>query len=443
MKIGITRLASALKRWLVPRARIASSRRPSLERLEGRDLPSAAAVPSLRAESASAAPVLLWNTAALEAIRLDQTPPPAAARDLAIVQLSVYEATIKSIGGGSIPEAAIAAAADRALDVLFPQQSLAFDGALASEAATLRAGARRNAGVVLGVSAANAVLASRANDGSAASVSVTLSSTPGRWRPTPPALAPALLPQWGNVTPFALRSVSQFRVPAPPALSTPAYAAAVNQVEALGSATSTTRTADQTQIAEFWNDAAGTSTPAGHWNEIAEEVASRRHLGLPKTARLFAELDVAESDAAIAAWNVKYSDNEWRPITAIRLADQDKNPQTSAVPSWTPLLVTPPFPSYVSGHSTYSAAAATVLSSFFGAKTHFSATSDTLPGVTRSFSSFTQASSEAGMSRIYGGIHFSFDNQAGQRLGRQIGRYDLGHFANVVNTSPFAARRKT
>ena len=239
------------------------------------------------------------------------------------------------------------------------------------------------------------------------------------------------MPGWGNVTPFVLKSESQFRPAGPPAITSAAYAAALNQVESLGAKNSTTRTADQTQIALFWADGGGTETPPGHWNAIAEQVATSRHDSIVKDARVFAMLDTALADAAIACWNTKFTANLWRPITAIRLADTDNNPATTADPSWTPLLATPPFPSYVSGHSTFSAAAATILSAVYGPNTHFNATSDGLPGVTRSFKSFNDAANEAGMSRIYGGIHFSFDNRDGLALGRSIGDYVVKHAFRV------------
>src|SRR5262249_22257793 len=144
-------------------------------------------------------------------------------------------------------------------------------------------------------------------------------------------------------------------------------------------------------------------------------------------ARLFANLNVALADAGIAAWDVKFADDLWRPITAIRLADTDNNPATEVDPNWSPFLLTPPFPEYVSGHSTFSAAAATVLTSAFG-DVPFTIDSVGLPGVTRSFDSFTDAAQEAGRSRIYGGIHYEFSNQAGQQLGGAIGQWVVDAF---------------
>ena len=317
----------------------------------------------------------------------------------------------------------MAGAASEALLKLFPGQAAMLNRALTDALNKLPTNPSTIKGLALGRAVATAELALRSDDGSASAASYTPSDRPGLWRPTPPALANALLPGWGKVTPFLLDSPSQYRPPAPPAITSAEYARAVNEVKGLGAVNSATRTPDQTQIALFWADGSGTETPPGHWNTIAGQVAARRGLSLLKTARAFALLDAALADAAIACWDSKYADDLWRPITAIRLADTDDNPATTADPAWSPLLATPPFPSYVSGHSTFSGTAATVLSALFGARTSFTTTSDALPGVSRSFKSFDAAADEAGMSRIYGGIHYRFDNEAGLALGRSIGRF--------------------
>ena len=163
-----------------------------------------------------------------------------------------------------------------------------------------------------------------------------------------PNFMPALLPQWANLEPFALTSPDQFDPAGPPDLTSAAYAAAVNETESLGAADSTTRTADQTQIAKFWADGTGTYTPPGAWNVIAEQVAQQQGDSLDQNARLLAELNVAEANAAIVAWNTKYTDNAWRPITAIQNADEIGNPGIVQDPNWQPLLITPNFPEYIS-----------------------------------------------------------------------------------------------
>src|SRR5262249_5350673 len=161
----------------------------------------------------------------------------------------------------------------------------------------------------------------RRTDGSDRVVPNTPGTDPGDWQPTPPAFLPALAPQWPDVTPFAMSAGSQFRPAAPPALDSAEYATAFNEVQDLGRAGSTTRTAEQTQIARFWNDGLGTAFAMGYWNRIAQQVATDQGLGLVQDARVFALLNIAEADAHIACWDAKYTYNLWRPVTAIRAAD--------------------------------------------------------------------------------------------------------------------------
>jgi membrane-associated phospholipid phosphatase len=245
------------------------------------------------------------------------------------------------------------------------------------------------------------------------------------------------LPEWGYVAPFAIRKGTQYQPPGPPALSSAAYAQALNEVKALGGKDSRARTEDQTQIAHFWADLAGTSTPPGHWNLIAQEIARQRGTSLAENARLFALLNVCLADAGILCWVIKFTYDYWRPITAIQRADVDDNPSTEPDPNWQPLLETPPFPSYTSGHSTFSGAGAAALASFFGTDTiPFASTSEGLPGVRRSFPGFWAAAQEAGMSRIYGGIHYQFDNTDGLAVGRALALYVARqHFQPRANLS--------
>jgi hypothetical protein len=191
----------------------------------------------------------------------------------------------------------------------------------------------------------------------------------------------------------------------------------LKEVRELGGRDSRTRTADQTEIAKFWADGAGTSSPPGHWNRIAQALARDRRLSSFETARLFALLNATLADAAVCCWECKYRHALWRPVDAIRESDDEELRDTA----WLPLLPTPPFPSYTSGHSSFSGGAATVLASFFGSdRIAFESTSEGLPGVTRSFTSFSAAADEAGRSRIYGGIHFEFDNSVGLAVGRAV-----------------------
>jgi hypothetical protein len=181
------------------------------------------------------------------------------------------------------------------------------------------------------------------------------------------------------------------------------------------------RTAEQTLIAWFWDDGEGSVTPPGHWNRIAQAVARARGTTTAENARLFALLNIALADAGIVCWDCKFKYSFWRPITAIHEADRAGNPGMRPDPGWASLLTTPPFPSYTSGHSTFSGAAAAALAHFFGTdEVRFTSESDGLPGHGRSFASFSAAAAEAGRSRIYGGIHYEFDNREGLALGRAV-----------------------
>ena len=388
------------------------------------------------AVDASAGLIHDWNEVLLQAIRVERPAPPVASRAMAIVSTSMFEA-VNSLDGryesltglvpassSASPEAALAVAARDALAALFPGRTEVFDAALSASLAGIPEGEAKAMGIQTGTSAAKGILDLRSGDGSATPVQYTIGDQPGEWVPTAPAFAAAVLPQWANVTPWTLTSPDQFRPKAPPSLKSSAYARALNEVQSIGSATSTTRTEEQTAIARFWAGSPGTVTPPGQWNVIAQGIAKQSNMGLLETAHLYAVLDMALADAAIVCWDAKYEFELWRPISAIRSADQDQNSATTADPGWTSLLTTPAFPSYTSGHSTFSSAGATVMARLLGTDTiSFTIPSEVSGIAARSFSSFSAAAGEAGMSRIYGGIHFSFDNTEGQRAGRRLGEY--------------------
>ncbi len=393
--------------------------------------------------------VITWNQILLNAIASSTTPPPIASRAMAMVETAVFDAVnniVNKYQNYSITatppiaanctaraieaEAAAVEAAYTVLTSLFASQTATFNTARDTSLATIADGQAKTDGLAFGKTIANEVIRSRVDDRSAVRDPYTPGTNPGDWRSTGVITgttnpAPAVLPQWGDVKTFGIPETEMANNPIapPPALTSEQYATELNQVKELGAANSTTRTADQTQIAKFWADGAGTFTPPGHWNQIAQDVARDNFNSLVDNARLFAALNVAQADAAICCWDTKYSYNRWRPITAIRQADTDDNAATTADTSWTSLLTTPNFPSYTSGHSTFSGAGAAVLTSLYGDNYKFSTTSPGLPGVIRSFTSFNQAADEAGMSRIYGGIHFMSDNTAGLAAGKKIGEY--------------------
>lgn len=385
-----------------------------------------------------------WNTELLSAVRTQATPPPKAARNLAMAHAAMFDA-VNAItgthnayrftaagGAGASQEAAAAAAAHRVATQVFPGLNAAFDARLNAQLAAIPDSPSKSAGIAIGHSIADQMVSWRSTDGSGASVTYTPSNDPGRWRPTPGGALSPVLPQWPGVTPFAMNAGSQMRPPPPPALDSAEYTTAFNQVKIWGARDNSPRSTEQTQIARFWAQGGGTSTPPGMWNQIAAELGDQQGHSLADNARMFAMLNVALADAGIACWDAKYLYDTWRPVTAIREAHTDGNADTIADPNWTPLLTTPSFPEYTSGHSTFSSAAATVLANFFGTDAmSFTIGSDGLPGVERSFSSLWGAAEEAGMSRIYGGIHFWFGNSNALACGQEIG--------NLVARTQFTA----
>jgi hypothetical protein len=384
--------------------------------------------------------VLYWNEVALKAIKTQQTPPPQAARHLAMLHAAMYDA-INALDGRYRPyrvaihpegtvaaDCAAAIAAHRVLLELYPGTVESCDAALDAALENVADGPAKENAVAWGQRVAEQILSWRADDGSRREVRYTPSNTAGQWQPTPPDYRQALLPHWRYVMPFGIASAHDYQCAIPPALNSAAYTEAFHEVRDLGRIDSSIRTPDQTLIAQFWNDDAGTITPPGHWNRIAQTVSRQRGLSLVENARLFALLNISLADAGITCWEGKFGYSYWRPISAIHNADLDGNPDTAPDRSWQPLLKTPPFPSYASGHSTFSGAAATALARFFGNDAiPFSIGSDGTPGVTRSYAGFWAAAQEAGRSRIYGGIHYEFDNQEGLRTGRAVAEYIASH----------------
>jgi hypothetical protein len=384
----------------------------------------------------SGQPVIDWNAVLLSIVNTPGAQPATIqpTRNFAILHAAIYDA-VNSIDRSHKPylvsakaprdaseTAAADAAAHAALVGLYPAQQALLDSDYAAELAQVPHGPAKDKGVRLGERVAGELLAVRANDGSnLAPPPFIAGNAPGDYRPTPPNFPEPVFTTWGQVTPFVLKRGDQFRPPAPPALTSDAYAAAINEVQSLGSVASTTRTADQTEIGRFWNPPI-----QNFWNQIADTVALAHHSDLPTTARLFAALNLSFADSAIAFYDAKYTYRLWRPVTAIRLADTDGNPNTVADPNWLPLSGnTAADPSYPGAHSTISAAGADVLASFFGDDQSFSVTSPALPGVTRSFTSFDAAAQEAGLSRIFSGQHTRLDHVAGLALGHDVAGFVL------------------
>jgi hypothetical protein len=389
-------------------------------------------LPVAMPSAALADEVLDWNAIAVRAMQVaPAVPGPLQARFLAIVHAAIFDAvngierrfTPIHVDAEAPPDASRRAAAVQAaytvLVSFFPSQAAALDADLEASLAGIAADATENSqsiqrGRDWGEQVALAILAWRENDGLNPPAPTYLGRLePGIWRPTPrpnpdPSLPelpglPGLAPSLAYTQPFVIPSPSSFRPAGPPPLTSQEYADDVNEVQSVGALVSDTRTADQTESARFWAGAA-----ASIWNRAAVSVARERNTTLSQNARLFALLNIAAADAIIATWDAKYYFEFWRPITAIRLASTDGNPATIEQSNWVPLIVTPPYPEYPSGHQSISGAAQAVLTAYFGAATPFEAFSEGLPGVVRSWPDFATAADEASLARIWAGIHFRF-----------------------------------
>ncbi|MFW7381078.1 MAG: vanadium-dependent haloperoxidase [Oligoflexus sp.] len=377
-----------------------------------------------------------WNEVLIQAVRADRTPPPHASRAMAMVHTAIFDA-VNALSGRyepylltsseSAPTSDVAAVASAAAEVLihlFPAQEPFIARRLNQTLRSIPNGPSKTSGIRLGQRAAQMIIQFRSDDRGTVPPSRIPASGPGIWEPTLPNYVAYLLPGWGAIKPWAMRFSSQFRRHGPPPLSSERYADSYNETKTLGEKYSRVRTVEQTEIARFWEDPVGTATPPGHWNVIARDIALRRGLSLVENGRLFALLNMALADAAIVAWDMKFTYYSWRPITAIRRGDEDSNPLTEADASWEPLLTTPPFPDYVSGHSTFSEAAGQIIALFFGSEQiAFSARSDALPGVVRSYQNIFRAVDEAGRSRVYGGIHFQFADHSGLMAGARMANH--------------------
>ncbi len=395
----------------------------------------------LAISTARADVVLDWTALTVDAVRADNTAPNIAARNFALLHTAIWDA-VNSVSNTHQPyaflletppdtsvEAAAVAAAYHIFVSLYPSFVAWADDLYDPWLESVPPGRAVDNGLLLGAQIAYLILDLRSYDGSATDVPYIPSNLPGEWQRTPPFFRPPFSPQWGYVDPFCLPALDAFLPGPPPALDSAVYALALNEVKSLGALASSTRTAEQSEIALFWSDFSNTATPAGHWQEIAASIAHVRGNSLLDNARLFALLSLAQADAAIVCWHAKYRHNLWRPVTAIQRAGEDGNDATEADPAWTSFLAAPPFPAYTSGHSTFSKASGEILARFFNTdEITFSASSDSLPGVARTFNSLAACVDEIGRSRIYGGIHFEFDNREGKRTGHAVAEYVAANY---------------
>ncbi|HEX2541073.1 MAG TPA: vanadium-dependent haloperoxidase [Caldimonas sp.] len=388
------------------------------------------ALPACAAEPRPAHAVVHWNSIAGEAFAPSQgTNPMAQSRTLAILHAAIHD-SLNAIdrryasytpGLPTAPQAsvdaAVAAAAREVLVQLLPDRAAFVEAAYAHALAPVGDAPARSAGIAIGQAIAQATLRRRDGDGaeSAAQPAYVPGSASGEYRFTAPFTF-AAQPGWGRVRPFVI-DLRQHALDGPLPLDSARYARDLAEIKALGRVDSTTRSAEQSEIARFWYE----DSPLG-WNRIANSVVRERGLDEWQAARAFALVHFAMADGFIAGFDAKYRHRFWRPVTAIHAAADDGNRRTEADPAWQPLLVTPPVPDYPSTHTVLGWAAAEVLIELFGDSQRFSLTSLTLPGVSREYRGFSQAAQENGLSRLYAGIHFRHAVEHGRRQGRSVGK---------------------
>lgn len=321
-------------------------------------------------------------------------------------------------------DAAAAQAAHDVLVGLYPTRKAIFDAELANSLLGIEE-YRAQQGIRVGQIVAERMLAARASDGWNVTPPVySLPATPGNWQPTPPANSAATFTHYPSVIPFAIKSVNQFIPNSPPAITSAQYAADFEEVKQLGAVNSAIRTSDQTKVAQLW---ANVNTPTNFlfvWNNVARTVSIARNTSTVEKARLFALTNIALHDALQVTFASKFHYGLWRPVTAIRRADEDGNEATAADPSWSSLIPTPPYPSYAGNMAAIGTSQATILALVFGRDDiRFQHTWDGPGGAIRSYAGFNAMANEQERARVYGGIHFTFDNVAGQSVGRNVANY--------------------
>jgi hypothetical protein len=386
---------------------------------------------------AKADPVLDWNEIAVNTAIANGRDPFAQARYAAIVQLAVFEAVNAVTGDyrpylgsivaphGASADAAAIQAAYRVLSTYFPASSTQLDAARANSLAFIPDGKAKSKGIATGDAAANAMIALRANDGSSpAQFKIPGPAVSGEWQATPSCpivngIAVGLFFQWQNITPFGIWSAREFLLEPPPALRSHEYAKAYNEVMTVGSLNSTERPQDRADVALFY----ASSSPVLVFNQAARQVAEEQGRSLSENARALALINMAINDSLVASFFNKYHYNFWRPETAIHAGAADGNPKTDPDPNFVPFIVTPCFPSYPSNHGSASNGAAEVLRRLYGEGGHsITLSNPAVPNIVLQYTSFRQITDDVSDARIYGGIHFRFDQEAGTRLGRAVGR---------------------
>jgi hypothetical protein len=404
--------------------------------------------------SAKADAVSDWNLIALQRIAA-ATPghsAPVTVVELAMVQVAVYDAVqaiekthqpyhVEIPGASGSPSVAAAKAAHDVLVSLLPTQTATIDN-IYNQYLIDKGLSNTDAGVAVGTAAAAGIIALRANSGlfPPGQVPFIGGTEPGDWRPTdsfqgnPPAPPPfsAMATPWAaNITPFALKSGDQYRASPQPPLTSKEYTTAYNEVKTLGARFNSGRTADQTALANFWN-----LNFFAVWNRVARDLAASENLSIGDNARLFALLEMAMADAGITVWDSKVYFHFWRPLTAIRLGNEDTNDDTVGDQTWEPFLNTPNYPDHTSGANGFTGAATRILALFFDTdeKTFVVTTTNTAPGVqpTKTYNRFSDAADDVVLVRILHGIHFRFADEDGRKQGRHVAQWVFGHFCKPL-----------
>lgn len=377
-----------------------------------------------------------WNERAVSAGYAARITPSESGRNIAMVHLAMFEA-LNSIEprysayrkrltaeSNASREAAAASAAHYLMVRLYPDQAKEMDKTLAASLSAVTDGPSKTEGLRLGEEAARAMLDERRGDGADAANTYRPFAVAGKYVPTN---FPAT-PHWGAVRPFALKSASQFGPVAPYALTSKQWAKDYAEVKKMGAKTGSARTAEQTEIARFW-ELVGPAT----YNPVARQLSAAKSLDLLDNARLFALFSMAAADAAVAIFHAKYKYNFWRPVTAIRNGDLDGNNATERDPTWEPFITTPMHPEYPCAHCTFQSTAASALETFFGSDAAtFTLTSTTAPGVTRKFNKLSDYVAEVVNARIYDGVHYRTSGEAGAAMGRKIGQYTVENYLKPI-----------
>jgi len=393
-----------------------------------------------------------WNLIAIQRIgaEVPQHPTPLVFLDMAIVQIAVYDAVqaiekqykpyhVQIPGASGSPDAAAAKAARDVLINLLPGQSMAIDNQYNVYITTH--GLSNDPGIAVGTTAAAGIIALRSNDGRnpPGQVPFVGGTAPGEWRPTdsfitpkvPAPFSPMAIPWVANVTPFALKSGDQFRAVAPPPLNSHRYTEAYDEVKAMGARFNSERTAEQTNLAYFW----ALNYPAV-WNRVVRDMAASQSLPISENSRLSAFVNVSMADAIITSWDSKITYNFWRPLTAIRLGNDDTNSDTVGDPTWEPLVNTPNYPDYTSGANNASGAATRSLALYFGTDemTFTVFTTNTTAGIPTSitYSKFSDAAEDVVNARIWEGIHFRFADEEARKQGRHVAQWVFGKILKPI-----------